>query len=320
MNISKEQLLHEATESGYRPDILEKVARLLGLLEGFVAHPFLRSRFALKGGTALNLFVFNIPRLSVDIDINYVGPAQRDQMLIERPKIEQAVAAVCQREGFVLRKVPAEHAGGKWQLRYESVLGTGGNLEIDVNFMFRVPLWPPISLNSRVIGNWSATGVPVVDLHELAAGKLAALFARQASRDLFDVHRLLARGGFDRQRLRIAFVVYGGINRKDWRTVKIDDVNVSDEEIRDRLLPVLSAAEAEEWASANSRHVQECRELLSIVVPLEPSEREFLDKLLDHGEIEPTLLTHDPALVGRIGVHPGLLWKAANVHSFKGHR
>jgi predicted nucleotidyltransferase component of viral defense system len=60
----------------------------MGLLEGFASHPFLKTRVALKGGTALNLFVFDVPRLSVDIDLNYVGSADRETMLAQRAKIE----------------------------------------------------------------------------------------------------------------------------------------------------------------------------------------------------------------------------------------
>jgi hypothetical protein len=45
----------------------EKVQRLLELLVSLRSHPFLKERIALKGGTALNLFVFRLPRLSVDI-------------------------------------------------------------------------------------------------------------------------------------------------------------------------------------------------------------------------------------------------------------
>jgi hypothetical protein len=48
--------------------------------------------------------------------------------------------------------------------------------------------------------------------------------------------------------------------------------------------------------------------------------REFLDKLMDHGEIDPSLLTDDPELADRINVHPGLLWKATNVRSFRGRK
>jgi predicted nucleotidyltransferase component of viral defense system len=67
----------------------------------------------LKGGTALNLFVFDLPRLSVDIDLNYVATPERKAMMADRPKVEQALNAVFSREGFVVNRQPADHAGGK---------------------------------------------------------------------------------------------------------------------------------------------------------------------------------------------------------------
>ena len=98
MKISPEKLTAEAEATGFRPEELEKAAQLLGLLDALRSHPFLKDKLVLKGGTALNLFVFDVPRLSVDIDLNYVGAQDRDGMLAERPKIEQAVKAVFARE------------------------------------------------------------------------------------------------------------------------------------------------------------------------------------------------------------------------------
>ena len=72
MRISKERLSSEAEGTGFRAEVLEKVIHLLNLLETLHKHPFLKNRLALKGGTALNLFLFDVPRLSVDIDLNYV--------------------------------------------------------------------------------------------------------------------------------------------------------------------------------------------------------------------------------------------------------
>ena len=72
---------------------MERVAQLLGLLDAMQRHPFLRGKLALKGGTALNLFVFDLPRLSVDIDLNYVGAESREAMLEERPRLEEALRA-----------------------------------------------------------------------------------------------------------------------------------------------------------------------------------------------------------------------------------
>jgi hypothetical protein len=60
MRVSAERLSAEAGATGFRPDVLEKVIHLLNLLDAFQNHPFLKGKFALKGGTALNLFVFII--------------------------------------------------------------------------------------------------------------------------------------------------------------------------------------------------------------------------------------------------------------------
>jgi len=113
MRLSPEKLAIEAESTGFRQDVLEKIAHLLGLLNTLQSHPFLKGRLVLKGGTALNLFIFDIPRLSVDIDLNYIGATSRDTMLKERPKIKQAVRDVFNREGFTVKRMPEEHAGGK---------------------------------------------------------------------------------------------------------------------------------------------------------------------------------------------------------------
>ena len=81
MRISPEKLADEAQATGFRPDVLEKVAHLLGLLDAMRSHPFLKGKLVLKGGTALNLCVFDVPRLSVDIDLNYVGAEDRESMV-----------------------------------------------------------------------------------------------------------------------------------------------------------------------------------------------------------------------------------------------
>jgi predicted nucleotidyltransferase component of viral defense system len=321
MKISREKLLSEAETTGFHEEVLEKVIQLLNLLAGFRSHPFLKGRLALKGGTALNLFMFNLPRLSVDIDLNYVRNGDREVMLAERPKIEEAVQAVCAREDFTVRRIPEEHAGGKWLLRYESAIGQDGNLEIDLNYMFRIPLWPVRTQDSQLVGSYKARGIAILDIHEIAAGKLAALLSRHEARDLFDVHQLLIRGDLNRGRLRLAFLVYGAMNRKDWRTVSVDDVAFDANELENHLIPLLrreSLANAEQSHILRSRLVEECRQALEVVLPLSKAELEFLDRILDHGEIDPSLLTTDEELAERIRYHPGLKWKAINVRQYRG--
>lgn len=316
---SLDQLQRAAAETGFPSDGLEKVLNLLRLLDGFRSHPYLKTRLALKGGTALNLFEFDVPRLSVDIDLNYVGSPDRDTMLAERPEVERAIEAVCGRLDLTVKRVPSEHAGGKWRLGYLRAAGGTGTLELDLNFVLRVPLWPVAIRDSRTVAGEGARAVPVLDVHELIAGKLAALFGRTAARDVFDAHGLLGRSDLDEPRLRLAFVAYGAMNRRDWRTVSTDEMRLEPKEAERMLLPLLRAGvgpprgEVAGWTSAL---VEATRERLAVVLPLRSNEVEFLDALLDRGEVRPELLTGDLALGERLREHPGLLWKAQNVRGY----
>ena len=205
----------EAEATVFRAKVLEKAAHLLGLLDSIQSHPFLRAKFALKGGTALNLFVFDVPRLSVDIDLNYVGAVSRDAMLDQRLRPTEALQAVFSRAGFGVRRAPPDgHAGGKWSLRYPAASGQSGRIDVDVNYMDRDPTRPIATMESRSLGSRQATDVPVLDTHELAAGKLVALLDRRKARDLFDSSLIFSMTGLDNEMLRTFFVVYGAMERE----------------------------------------------------------------------------------------------------------
>ena len=321
MKFSSSEIMPVAESTGFRAEMVEKVLHLLNLLDALNSHPFLKGKWVLKGGTALNMFMLDLPRLSVDIDLNYIGKLDREEMLMDRPKLEQAAQAVFSREGLTTKRVPDEHAGGRWRLSYQSFTGQSGNLEVDLNFMFRQPLWDIQLADSQPFGDFQAKSIPVLDLHELAAGKLAALLARGQARDLFDCHRILNMDYLERDRLRIAFVVYGGMNRKDWRTVSIEDVDFNPVELTRLLTPTLDARAIQEQGSPaefGTRLVRECREGLSMVLPFNNAERQFLDLLLDKGEIDSAILTVDETLQKCIQQQPLLEWKALNVRQYKG--
>ncbi len=321
MNLTPDAIAEQVAGTGFGAEPLEKVFRLMALLDALSSHPFLKPRIALKGGTALNLFHFEVPRLSVDLDLNYIGAVDRDAMLAEKPRVEQAVEAVCSREGLTVRRAPTDHAGGKWRLTYVASKGTSGNLELDVNFMLRTPLWPCIMKECHPVGSFRTARVRVLDLHELTAGKLAALLARSASRDVFDANALLASSGLDPTRLRLGFVVYGGINRRDWRTVSTADVTADVNEVQMELVPMLRADLAPARRDVGawvSKLVAECRERLSLVLPLNDQELEFLRRLNEEGEIAAELLTTDPAMQATVREHPAVKWKALNARKHRG--
>lgn len=321
MRFSPSEVLAIARRDGFDEGPVEKVLHLAHLLNVLNSHPSLRGKWVLKGGTALNLFVLRLPRLSVDIDLNYIGALGREEMLADRPSIEQAAQAVFSREGFAVRRMPGEHAGGKWRLSYPSFTGQPANLEVDLNFMYRQPLWEIHHADSCPLGDIQAKRVPILDLHELAAGKLSALLSRRQGRDLFDCHHIFDAFEFQRERLRTAFVAYGGMNRRDWRTVSADDVEFDSVELARQLWPTLRTRpprDQEALAEYGARLVKECRRVLSDVLPLADAERAFLDLLLDRGEIDGSLLTTDTTLQQRIQAQPLLKWKALNVRRHKG--
>ena len=138
---------------------------------------------------------------------------------------------------------------------------------------------------------------------------MAALLARTASRDLFDVRQLLEGQLLDTAKLRLAFVIYGGINRRDWREIDISQIKANPDEVSHMLLPMLRAdlVPAKDTTSAWTQQlVDDCQRLLTAVLPLSSHEMAFLDRLNDHGEVESERITDEKQLQDSIRTHPGL--------------
>lgn len=116
----------------------------------------------------------------------------------------------------------------------------GKNLEIDLNFMYRIPLWPIEYKSSCVVRSRQIHNIPILDPHELSAGKLSALLDRKTGRDLFDAHHLLTKTNLDMVKLRLALVIYSAISRKvDLRLLEPTAVSVDITDFRNRLIPLI---------------------------------------------------------------------------------
>jgi hypothetical protein len=251
----------------------------------------------------------------VDIDINYIGALDREEMLAERPKIEQAAQAVFSREGFTTKRVPDEHAGGKWRLGYQSYTGQSGNLEVDLNFMFRQPLWDVQSIDSHPLGDFQACGIPVLDIARTGCRQTCRPACHAVRQGIcFDCHRILNMDEIERDRLRVAFVVMADEpkrledrfnRRRGFQCCGIDEATPSHFKH-----PHKQRSTARQRIT-ETRLVRECRDGLALVLPFSDAEREFLDLLLDRGKIDATILTSDAALQKRIQGQPLLKWKAA---------
>ena len=320
--ITSRTVLETAAETGFRSEVVEKVLRLSGILSRLDGHPSSRGMWVLKGGTALNLVYLDVPRLSVDIDVNFVGAEDVEGMRRARPGFERGLTACCEREGCSVRRTPSEHAGGKFRLRFASVLGGSQNLEVDVSYVARVPLLGVERRPTRFPPG-SQVEVPTLTLEELAAGKFTALLQRSAARDAFDAASLLeiapdllARPGF-----RMAFVCSVAASRHDCRSLEVPAAPLDGRAIARELEPMLRRTaeggvpdcdELMEWIDGK---LQPAREVL---LAWSQDERRFLDRLLDEGEIEPERLHPDPTVQERVRMQPMLRWKAQNVREHRG--
>jgi hypothetical protein len=242
-------------------------------------------------------------------------------MEAERPEVDAALNRLLAARGYSVRRQPDAHAGGKWLLRYTSALGGNATLELDVNYMARQPLFGAARMASIALGDVRAERVLVLDLHEIVAGKLVALFDRRAARDLFDARRILSLDGLDWKKVKAAVLAFGASGRRDWRTVSVDSINGDPRELRQKLIVCLPHGQLAERRAVDAwieETVALCREKLAFLLDLTATEREFLDGVLDRGEVNSDLLDVSPEIRTRIGAMPMLAWKCQHVRKRRG--
>lgn len=164
--------------------------------------------FALKGGTAINLFVRDMPRLSVDIDLTYL-PVET------RPASLKAINAAMQRiEARVKQTVPGAQIS-QAILRPENIITKlnisveGTQIKIEVTPVMRGCAYGPEmkTVSPAVEAMFGFAEAQLVSFADLYAGKIVAALDRQHPRDLFDIRDLLANEGLTDD-LRSAFIVY----------------------------------------------------------------------------------------------------------------
>lgn len=162
--------------------------------------------FALKGGTAINLFIRNLPRLSVDIDLVYLPIHDRPKALAEIDAAMKRIKAAALAELPGARVTENISEGAILRLL---VMADRTQVKIEVSPVLRGvvkdPQTMPVTEAVEEAFGYAETGV--VCFEDLYAGKLVAALDRQHPRDLFDVQDLLANEGLTDE-LREAFIVY----------------------------------------------------------------------------------------------------------------
>ena len=151
--------------------------------------------FALKGGTAINLFYRDMPRLSVDIDLTYVPLDDRRTALANISAAFDRLTARAQRE---LHGVEAQRISGGGDGDTRILLrAAGAEVKIEVSPVLRGTVMPPhmMRVTEVVEEAFGFAEMPVLAFEDLYAGKLCAALDRQHPRDLYDVHLLYEHEG-----------------------------------------------------------------------------------------------------------------------------
>ena len=186
----------------------ERYRQQVELLVRTLPHVAQERCFALKGGTAINLFVRNLPRLSVDIDLTYLPIANRAQSLAD---IGAALRRIGERiEGaFPVARVQTGALRDEGTVNKLFVRERNIQIKVEVTPVLRGCVFEPEekTVSDAVEEQFGFAAIQVVSFPDLFAGKLVAALDRQHPRDLFDVHGLLSNEGID-DRLRAAFIVY----------------------------------------------------------------------------------------------------------------
>ncbi len=314
MPVSLAYLNRCAAETRYAAATLEKVV-YLGELAGAIArHPLLGAALALKGGTAFNLCFGDAPaRLSVDLDYNYVASVDREVMLQERPEIESVIETLAQRLGFRVQRSADAFAGRKLYACYRSVLGPEARVEVDLNYLWRVPLAGVEEREMWQPGELDRPRVRTVSLTELCVGKLLAFLDRSAPRDAWDLGQFprIAEDTIQSVAFRGLFIAFSATLPHPLTAYSREHIEgrLSDQVVREQLSPMLAGDHPPDRAAL----LEGAWRVVEPFVHLCADETAYVEEI-GRGGVRPELLfPEDSALCERIVNHPAIRWKAANV-------
>ncbi|OGA70216.1 MAG: hypothetical protein A3G83_12355 [Betaproteobacteria bacterium RIFCSPLOWO2_12_FULL_68_20] len=257
--------------------------------------------FALKGGTAINLFVRDMPRLSVDLDLVFT-----DHTLVREEalgKINDAVKSAGERlkkRGFQTHVAMVADAGEtKLFVRREKL-----EVKVEVNFVLRGTVHPvrsaSLTAKAREVLQTDLE-LPLLSIEDLYGGKLVAAMDRQHPRDLFDVMELFRHEGIT-PAIRRSFVAYLAAHNRPIHEVLFPNLrDVSGEYEGTFKGMTAEPVELKALLAARERMVKELQ------AGLEAAEREFLVSLAKN---EPKWDLLDIAHLEQM---PGVRWKLENL-------
>ena len=262
-----------------------------------------QSVFALKGGTAINFFMRNLPRLSVDIDLTYLPISTRDVALANIANELQQLSSRIKSRYPKYNITPIKTREGHTQKLL--VRDDFSQIKIEVNLVMRGSLLPPVNLNLQTAVEdrfaFSIPPIPVLQDAELYAGKICAALSRQHPRDFFDVYELLQTQGIT-PAIRQAFVIYlACAPRPMHELLQPNLIAIDDRYLGEFVNMTLHPVRLEQLLQTRTRLIQ------IIQQELNENERQFLISL-KQGQPNYALMPFN-----QLAELPALQWKLKNI-------
>lgn len=310
LNLTKAELSEKAIELNFTRDTLEKALRLAEILTYLNTNPIMKDVLPLKGGTAINFTIFKLPRLSVDIDLDFHSTQTREEMLQSRTQITIDIETHMKTQEYTreISRKPS-HSLEPLVFSYRNLGGSKDNIKIEINYSLRSHIFPLCirSINSELFD--TSIRVLCLDPIEIFASKINALINRAAARDLYDIHNMISfdiLSESDYELLRKATIFYTAIsqesipNKYDFSKIE----QISSRKIKTELQPVIYKNESISLESMKAKVVA----FLSQLLTLSAEEDAFLTEFSNNNYL-PELLFEDEELLTRIQNHPMALWK-----------
>lgn len=311
MSYSEDYISNFGKQTGFINSNIEKVVRLLDVL-AFIdsdLDPY-HEKLVLKGGTAINLMITNLARLSVDIDLDYIGSLDKGKMGVDRDAIMSALDSFMLKDGYALSK---EKSRGSVILAsrtysYTNAFGNRDNIKVEINFIDRIHVCPSIRKKANYFDKEVMVQTPLEA--ELLGMKIAALIDRHKPRDLFDIYKLKGyMPNLDKDRVRKLAVFYLSLDGIfELNESSFDNVNkITQDSIKKELQPVLAKGNVFDLKAAKEQVIKFLKELLT----LSDKENKYLEEF-SKGNFDPYLL-FEPNDAERAAKHPMAKWRAANL-------
>lgn len=280
----------------------ERYRQQVELLVRTLPHVAVEDVFALKGGTAINLFVRDLPRLSVDIDLTYLPIKPRRESLSDIDETLQRIGKSIT-ETLSDAKVFPSRLDKEGTLNRLIVRSPEAQIKIEVTPVTRGCVFEPtvMPVSEKVEEQFSFSETLVVSFDDLYAGKLVAALDRQHPRDLFDVRDLLANEGVS-DTLRQAFLVYIVSHNRPAAEVLAPRRKDIEQEFQNNFVGMTTApVQIEDLIAAREQ-------MIEIVVGQMPQEhREFLIGV-ERGDVRWQL-----ADLQEVAELPAIRWKLSNL-------